>query len=310
MKKSIVTLIHLGFWIIIFFIPYYFMCSERGEQHETIKMLAETINKIPNLKEQTGGTWTFSPKTFQDNNVYLNAVVFKEVLFGIIKMCIPFYLSFFLLPLFLRKKAFFILPVAFFLGFYLYSVLSVGTSTYRFYDSAFDVIFIAFFIALGSLFRILTEWFKNLEIKSQLEKQNIESELALLKNQISPHFFFNTLNNIDSLIKSNADKASETLVKLSEIMRYMIYDTNIDKVYLSNEIKHIESYIDLQKIQYANKELVSISINGVYDNVKIAPMLFVPFVENAFKHCNNKSISNAILIIFDIDNNKVHCFAF
>ena len=137
-------------------------------------------------------------------------------------------------------------------------------------------------------------------------KQNLQSELALLKNQINPHFLFNTLNNIDSLIKSNVDKASETLVKLSDILRYMIYETNIDKTLLSNEIKHIESYIDLQKIQFANKELVSLSKQGNFDNTMIAPMLFIPFVENSFKHCNKKNIQHAISINFSIDNKTVN----
>jgi two-component system, LytTR family, sensor kinase len=158
------------------------------------------------------------------------------------------------------------------------------------------------FAAFGSFFRILENWI----ISEKLAKQNLQSELALLKNQINPHFLFNTLNNIDSLIKSNVDKASETLVKLSEILRYMIYDTNIDKTLLSNELKQIESYVDLQKIQFSNKELVSVSIQGNPDKILIAPMLFIPFVENAFKHCNNKNIQNAIKIYFSIDNRTVN----
>jgi two-component system LytT family sensor kinase len=306
MKKSAVILVHLVFWIIMFFIPYYFICNQQGGEHEKIKMLAETISKIPNLKEQTGWTWTFGPKVFADNNIYLNVEVFKEVLSGVGKMFIPFYFSFFLLPLFIRKRLLLIVPVIFLIGLYVYSVLSVGNGTYKFLEAAFSIIFISFFIALGCLFRILTEWFKNLEIKTQLEKQNLTSELALLKNQISPHFLFNTLNNIDSLIKSNKDKASETLVKLSEILRYMIYDTNVDKVNLFSEIKNIENYIDLQKIQFANNELVSLSIRGVNENILIAPMLFIPFVENAFKHCSDKSVRNAIQIKFSVENKTVN----
>lgn len=158
------------------------------------------------------------------------------------------------------------------------------------------------FSVLGSFFRISENWI----ITEKLAKQNLQSELALLKSQINPHFLFNTLNNIDSLIKSNKDKASEMLVKLSGIMRYMIYETNIDKVNLSNEINHIENYIDLQKIQFASTDFVSLSTEGKLNNILIAPMLFIPFVENAFKHCTNKAISNAISIKFSTENNIVN----
>jgi two-component system, LytTR family, sensor kinase len=157
------------------------------------------------------------------------------------------------------------------------------------------------FAVTGTVFRILENWV----IAEKVAKQSLQSELALLKNQVNPHFLFNTLNNIDSLIKSNTDRASETLVKLSDILRYMIYDTNAEKVPLTDEIKHIESYIDLQKIQYPNKELVTFSVKGNPEPVHLAPMLFIPFIENAFKHCSDKTVPQAIRISFSIDHSIV-----
>lgn len=159
-----------------------------------------------------------------------------------------------------------------------------------------------FYAISGFFFYLLEQWLQN----EKLAKQNLQSELALLKNQINPHFLFNTLNNIDSLIKSNTEKASETLVKLSDILRYMIYDSNVAKVQLSDEIRHIESFIDLQKIQYANRELVTLSVQGNPENIPIAPMLFIPFVENAFKHCTDKSILHAVQFSFTIRDNYVN----
>jgi two-component system, LytTR family, sensor kinase len=158
------------------------------------------------------------------------------------------------------------------------------------------------FAISGAIFRILEKWFT----AEKMAKEKLQSELALLKNQVNPHFLFNTLNNIDSLIKSNPDKASETLVKLSEILRYMIYDTNAETVPLADEIKYIESYIDLQRIQYPNKELVVFSVTGNPEHIRIAPMLFIPFVENAFKHCSDKNAAQAIRISFSIDNRIVN----
>lgn len=281
MKKSAVILIHVVFWLIMSFIAFFL-----------VYMVTALLT-------------SFAPKA-QEYNPFLDLKLYKTALFGVGIMSAPFYISYFLMPIFIRKTKLIILPVTLLILFYVFTVISEGNNTYKFFDSAITIVLIVFIVLLGCLFRILTEWLKNLKIKTQLEKQNLQSELALLKNQVSPHFFFNTLNNIDSLIKSNTDKASETLVKLSEIMRYMIYDTNIDKVDLSNEIKHIESYIDLQKIQYSNKELISFAIKGNFQSIRIAPMLFIPFVENAFKHCTDKSIQNAIRIAFSIDNNTIN----
>lgn len=180
-----------------------------------------------------------------------------------------------------------------------YFVFTVGWS-FNYFLSLTYVITL-FYALSGFFFCLLERWFRS----EKLAKQNLQSELALLKNQVNPHFLFNTLNNIDSLIKSNAEKASETLVKLSGILRYMIYDTNIAWVQLADEIRHIESYVDLQKIQFANRELVSLSVKGNPENIRIAPMLFIPFVENAFKHCTDKSITNAIRIKFTIHDDRV-----
>lgn len=158
------------------------------------------------------------------------------------------------------------------------------------------------FATLGTLFHLV----ENRVEAEKLAKEKLQGELALLKNQVNPHFLFNTLNNIDSLIKSNADRASETLVKLSEILRYMIYETNTDRVPLYDEIRYIESYIDLARIQYANQELVSFSVQGDPSSVSVAPMLFIPFIENAFKHCNDKNSRHAIRISFSIDHKIVN----
>ncbi|MCX6303896.1 MAG: histidine kinase [Bacteroidetes bacterium] len=180
-----------------------------------------------------------------------------------------------------------------------YIVFTVGWSYIYFLSLAYVITF--FFAIAGFFFCLLENWL----VTERLAKQNLQSELALLKNQVSPHFLFNTLNNIDSLITSNAEKASETLVKLSEILRYMIYDTNVPRVLLADEIGHIQSYMDLQKIQFANRELASLAVLGNPGNMQVAPMLFIPFVENAFKHCTEKNIPGAIRFSFTIQDNGV-----
>lgn len=140
-----------------------------------------------------------------------------------------------------------------------------------------------FFIPLAVFVRFTVDWFRNYRRQMELESQNLKSELALLRNQINPHFLFNTLNNIDSMVYKVAPEASDAIVKLSELMRYMLYDANTDEVTLSQEIQHLRSFIDLQKMRL-KKHDVHLSVNLEADQLKVAPMLFIPFVENAFKH--------------------------
>ena len=148
-------------------------------------------------------------------------------------------------------------------------------------------------------------WLEKKKQLKELEKQHLQSELALLKNQINPHFLFNTLNNIDSLIKSNPDHASKSLLELSGIMRYMLYETNTQRVPLQKELDYIEDYLKLQKIQYANAQLVEYTVSGDPDNIEIAPMLFIPFIENAFKHCTDKEKAHAIQFSMEINDKQI-----
>lgn len=145
--------------------------------------------------------------------------------------------------------------------------------------------------------------------KYQVEQQNLRSEMALLKNQINPHFLFNTLNNIDSLIKSNPDKASASLVELGDMMRYMLYETNSDKVSLDKELQCVENFLKLQTMHHANADLVSYEIKGETSSVRVAPMLFIPFIENAFKHCTDKEKEHAIQFSFEIENGVIKFIA-
>jgi two-component system LytT family sensor kinase len=158
---------------------------------------------------------------------------------------------------------------------------------------------------LGGLVRYFIDWFNKNKLQQQLEKQNFQSELALLRNQINPHFLFNTLHNIDALIQKDIKKASDTLIKLSEIMRYMIYDTNTDFVELSKEIEYLRNFISIQMLCHSNQELVLFNTKGYPDDVRIAPMLFIPFIENAFKHATSKDIKHNIRINFEITGKTV-----
>jgi len=160
---------------------------------------------------------------------------------------------------------------------------------------------------IACLIKAFLNWYSDIFYKRQLEKKNLETELALLKAQINPHFLFNTLNNIDILIEKDAATASVYLKKLSDILRFTLYESPSETVALSEEVKYIGQYIELQKIRTSNTDFVSFTVEGSTDNLRIPPMLFISFIENAFKHCTDKKINNAIEIDIAIgDGVEVH----
>ncbi len=139
-------------------------------------------------------------------------------------------------------------------------------------------------------------WFNEIKVKKALKEKNYEIEMALIKSKLDPHLLFNTINNIDALILIDAVEASNYLNKLSDIMRFMLYETMAEEIMLSQEIEYIEKYIALQKIRTANVNYVQFAVTGVIGKKLIAPMVFIPFIENAFKHTNNKKLENAITV--------------
>jgi two-component system LytT family sensor kinase len=147
-------------------------------------------------------------------------------------------------------------------------------------------------------------WVSEIRLKELLKEKNHEMEMALVKSQLDPHLLFNTINNIDALILKDAVKASNYLNQLSGIMRFILYETKTDQILLYKEVEYLEKYIALQKIRTSNQNYVNFSVTGVMGNKLIAPMVFIPFIENAFKHTHNKKLENAITIdIFVNDDN-------
>lgn len=167
---------------------------------------------------------------------------------------------------------------------------------------------ILYFNVFGFLFKTFMEWVNDRKIKAELEKDKIASQLELLKSKINPHFLFNTLNNIDILIQDDSQKASEYLNKLSEILRFMLYESGTEKISLITEIDYIRKYVDLQRIRTANINFVKLEINGNVNNKTISPMILIHFIENAFKFATNKKIKNAVFIRFDISEKRLSFF--
>lgn len=148
----------------------------------------------------------------------------------------------------------------------------------------FTLIMAAMMAGLSTSIAAVQNWQKNNELRLDLEKEKMTSELSFLKAQINPHFFFNTLNNIYALTVVDVDASRESIHKLSRMMRYLLYETHNDLVMISQEISFIGDYIELMKLRLTNKVEIIFNPPDTKADIQVAPMIFLPFVENAFKH--------------------------
>ena len=142
-------------------------------------------------------------------------------------------------------------------------------------------------VVVAFAYRLLLLWFQQEKIRKDLENQKLQAELSFLKMQVNPHFLFNALNNIYSLaVMEKSKKTGDSVMKLSELMRYVLYEKEDaeNKVSLNKEIRHINSYIDLEKLRHPGDIYVNFSIEGETDDKRVAPLLLFPLIENACKH--------------------------
>jgi two-component system, LytTR family, sensor kinase len=226
-------------------------------------------------------------------------------IFAFLYLMVVFYLFYsFLAPFFLDRNkittffaiSFLIVLIMPFFGYtVLYFIKAVfddnfkefykGYSVHMHMSGYFPVLTAAIF---GSFFRVIINWYVTLNQKSELDKQKMAVELDLLKSKLSPHFLFNTLNNIDSLIHQNSEEASAALIRLSDMMRYLTYETSSDMVELSREVEYLRNYIELQRIRIKSPEDIRFEVEGD-QSAMLSPALFVPLIENAFKFASFRS---------------------
>lgn len=235
-------------------------------------------------------------------------ILFQNLLILPIEILATYFSLYFLIPKFLVKKKYFSFSFYFIISILIAAFIErianfylIYPSLYKEFDPSKNLFFTTRFfnmsvgiisiILTGTAIKIAKFWYLEQQRRTQLEVQNQASELALLRSQINPHFLFNTLNNIHTLITKDSNKASDALLRLSEIMRYMLYEANCDKVMLSREVEYLKSYIELQKIRLPKDTLVELTVIGDCLEHTISPMLLISFVENAFKHGDKRNLS-------------------
>ena len=170
------------------------------------------------------------------------------------------------------------------------------------FNYTFTSLFMLFF-SMG--LRILERQSRIEKLQKEMEKEKLNSELAFLKNQVSPHFFFNTLNNIYALIEINAEDSQKAVLKLSKLMRYLLYESEQGDTKLSSEIDFMYNYIDLMKLRMNEKIELSVSFPEKYEDIHVPPLLFIPFIENAFKHGVSYRVKSFIRIAMTVEGNII-----
>ncbi|MEY3239506.1 MAG: hypothetical protein RIR11_944 [Bacteroidota bacterium] len=283
MKKSVIPLLHIGFWLcylVLIMVILGIMFDAQGEVDDArVERALITIFYV-----------------------------------AILPSALSFYaFYYFLFPQHLRHKS---LLLSAFYG----SVIAVGSASIGYVlenysgsvcdeNGEFSIVGILLFMSfiplvsgiVALVIRGFITWIEEFKLKETLKQKNLEMEMALVKSQLDPHFLFNTLNNIDILILKNATEASDYLNKLSDIMRFVLFETKTEEIPLAKEIEYIEKFIALQKIRTSNAQYVHYTVQGAPGYKKIVPMAFIPFIENAFKHTTNKKVENAITIHIQIE---------
>ncbi|TMI88862.1 MAG: GHKL domain-containing protein [Bacteroidetes bacterium] len=208
-----------------------------------------------------------------------------------ILVCLFYFNAFFIVPRFIYKRKFWaygILLVSLFIVVLIadwaaFSFLITGFSYKIKNFFSFNTFPILFILASSTAYKMINDRVKEDRLQKEKENENLKTELSLLRSQVSPHFMFNIMNNMVALARKGSAQLEPSLIRLSSLLRYMLYETDA-KVSLQKEIEYLQSYIDLQKQRFGNHVTIKSCMQNVDKDYEIEPMLLIPFVENAFKH--------------------------
>lgn len=212
------------------------------------------------------------------------------------------YVNLYLLNQFFFRKSYFIFSILFLINLFAAGLVQTYLSApHPFNYESFTQysLPVCSVVMLTSILIIIRRFFVKVNESRQLEIEKIKSELSFLKTRFQPHFLFNTLNNIYSLTFNNGQLAGRSILQLSALLRYMLYETGAEIVDLQKEIDHLADYIELEKMRFASRLELSFNISGQVSGKKIAPLLLMPVLENAFKHASNK-LDQKIWITVDL----------
>lgn len=267
-NKIVRIALHLLFWLCAWF--FFFFYYKRYSEVNNYTFIASLINLIVAIAT----VYTFNdyliPKILLKNKQK------KFIAFAFVAIVMFFYVQL-LLTLFLVVKLLY--------------------AEQRLFPEMIDVMMLFFnmffvvFVAIAIKF--YKRWSEKDYREQKVQKEKVEAELQMLKTQINPHFLFNTLNSIYVLAMKKSEQTANIVMKLSDILDYILYRINAPQIAISNEIRIVENYIELEKIRFTNRVNLSFASNITSKDLQIPPMLIIPFVENAFKHGVAKSMKKS-----------------
>ena len=260
-KMWVIVLLHAAAWTFLFSLPY---------------LLRPSYNNNP------------SPK----NHGHTNGNFYFSLVMDLTWVALFYFNAFFLIPkLFYKKKSWIYAIVSLVIfGWLIFQtwilfLLFMNPADYNIrMHLLFSFFIFLFILASSTAYQMINDRIKTERIVKEKETENLKTELSFLRSQVSPHFMFNVLNNMVALARKRSDELEPSLIKLSSLMRYMLYETDEDKVALEKEIDYLQSYIDLQQQRFGKSVKVNVLFQKDGMNYSIEPMLLIPFVENAFKH--------------------------
>jgi two-component system LytT family sensor kinase len=272
-SKFLIVLLHLGFWLALYLVPFFDPRGVHAIHTLTIDFFLDPHIIVNHL---------FFIFLFYSNSVFYvpffllqKRKVFQYVLVVFISLCLILIFSYFLFP------------------FYRLPMIDGGHRPHLppfpilRLNQTLSLLFPLLFILLISLlYRLLVYKYNSDKILKDKENEKLKTELSFLRSQISPHFIFNALNSSIILVRKQSEKAEDSLMKLASLMRYMLYETDSEKITIGDELEYIQNYVDLQKIRFEKTVKISTSINveDIFQNEFVESMLLIPFIENAFKH--------------------------
>ncbi len=261
-NRLFTVLLHILFWALLLIMPFMF---ERGEPRAL----------PPNMPP---------PPNFKFENVRLGIYVFQFLLIAYF-----YFVAFWLVPRFLDKKKGWVFAVlAISAGVFnllvIYGVRSAFLSNHPPLFIRIEITLSIIILLSGITFGLIKRSFANDKKMNEIEAENLRTELLFLRSQISPHFLLNTLNNLVSLARKNSENLEPMLLKLSGILKYMVYEAEDDKIRLLDEINYLQNYISLQQLRTDKYTDIVFNCSVQNEDQMIVPMLLIPFIENAFKH--------------------------
>lgn len=260
-KKWMIVLIHVAAWSLLFSLPSLLRPSHNPNEADIV------------------------------NNGNAKAIFFISRSSDILLVTFFYLNAFLLLPRFLFKRKYFIYTFSIVFYFAVYVTTMWGLwrnfTQMRFSFQAHlgvSIFLFLFILACSMAYKTIRDKFIQDKLAKEKETEHLKTELSLLRSQASPHFMFNVLNNMVALARKQSAELEPSLIKFSSLMRYMLYETDEEKVSLENEEEYLQSYIDLQQQRLSKKVIVTVNMCKGDKAYQIDPMLLIPFVENAFKH--------------------------